>query len=257
MRIAGSPVSLDENNVGPEGIGTNGGSARIPPVLAALLDAITIRLYAVDREARLVYAEGPLDPFTGLDSGTTAPYRPLGNSLLSLLPLGERERWQRVILAALSTKNGDPLELVVSRAIEGKDLLTTRYVQVSVRHLRAGNDTEGVVFICREAPGWLLGQSAEGTMPGENARRLDLARQFAATLNHEINNPLFVVSATLEDLLADEQDPQAARRLQAALDCVWRVAEAVKKLQEIKRIVSTAYIPGFTMVDLNASSEAE
>ncbi|MGC8669127.1 MAG: histidine kinase dimerization/phospho-acceptor domain-containing protein [Chthonomonadales bacterium] len=225
--------------------------------MAALLDAITIRLYAVDREARLLYAEGPLDPFTGLDSGATAPYRPLGGSLLSLLPATERQRWQRVIRSALASNEGEPLELVVSRVIKGKEPLATRYVQISVRHLRAGNDTEGVVFICREAPAWLLDQSAAGTAPGEDARRLDLARQFAATLNHEINNPLFVVSATLEDLMAEAQDPDAVRRLQTALDSTWRVAEAVKKLQEIKRIVSTPYIPGCMMVDLNASSEAE
>lgn len=242
-------------NASREYWGTGAGTQPAP--VTAILDAVTIRLYAVDREGRLLYAEGPLDPFTGVDSGTTAPYRPLGSSLLDLLPSEERLRWQRVMESALAARDGEPLELVVSRTIAGADILTTRHVQISVRHLRAGNDTEGIVFICREVPGWLLSQLTTETAPGEDARRLDLARQFAATLNHEINNPLFVVSATLEDLLAETDDADATRRLQAALDCVWRVAEAVKKLQEIKRIVSTAYIPGCMMVDLNASSEAE
>jgi signal transduction histidine kinase len=87
------------------------------------------------------------------------------------------------------------------------------------------------------------------------AVRLDLARQLAATLNHEINNPLFIVSATLEDLLAEAADPDEQRRLRAALDAVWRVASAVKQLQEIRQIVTTPYVEGLEMVDLEASQE--
>ena len=81
-----------------------------------------------------------------------------------------------------------------------------------------------------------------------------MARQFAVTLNHTINNPLFIVSATLEDILSEPLDPVLQRRLQTALDSVWKVAEAVKLLQEIRQIVSTSYIPGYTMIDLEASS---
>ncbi|MEP6755745.1 MAG: histidine kinase dimerization/phospho-acceptor domain-containing protein, partial [Chthonomonadales bacterium] len=57
-----------------------------------------------------------------------------------------------------------------------------------------------------------------------------LIRQLAATLNHEINNPLFVVSATLEDLLAESKSPIERLRLEQALECVWRAAKAVKSL---------------------------
>ena len=58
-----------------------------------------------------------------------------------------------------------------------------------------------------------------GQVPAGTAR-LDVARQLAATLNHEINNPLFIVSATLEDLLAESGDPASKRRLRAALDAL-------------------------------------
>ncbi len=84
---------------------------------------------------------------------------------------------------------------------------------------------------------------------------IDLARQLAVSLNHEINNPLFVASATLEDVLAEEQDPKVHHRLQTALDAVWKVAESIKLLQNLSEVVSTTYIPGFTMIDLKASSK--
>ena len=77
-----------------------------------------------------------------------------------------------------------------------------------------------------------------------------LIRQLAATLNHEINNPLFVVSATLEDLLADSTDPIERLRIEQALECVWRAATAVKCLQELRQVVTTEYVVGFPMIDL-------
>ena len=114
----------------------------------------------------------------------------------------------------------------------------------------------GLLFLCDE-----LG---EGGLPESLTRlpvaddmeqdRIELARQFAVTLNHEINNPLFVVSATLEDVLSEPLDEEIGVRLQVALDSVWKVAEAVKLLQEIRQIVSKAYIPGYRMIDLEASS---
>jgi signal transduction histidine kinase len=113
-----------------------------------------------------------------------------------------------------------------------------------------------LLFLCDEL--------MEGALPDSLTRipvadsveedRIELARQFAVTLNHEINNPLFVVSATLEDLLAEPLDESVSQRLQLALDSVWKVAEAVKLLQEIRQIVSKAYIPGYRMIDLEASS---
>ena len=77
-----------------------------------------------------------------------------------------------------------------------------------------------------------------------------LIRQLAATLNHEINNPLFVVSATLEDLLAESKNPTERVRLEQALECVWRAARAVKSLQELRQVVTTEYVGGFPMIDL-------
>jgi signal transduction histidine kinase len=86
-----------------------------------------------------------------------------------------------------------------------------------------------------------------------DAARLDAVKQLAVTLNHEINNPLFIISMTLEDMLAEENDPAVLRRLRASLDAVWRVSNAVKQLQELRKVVITDYAAGLSMVDLEAS----
>jgi signal transduction histidine kinase len=123
------------------------------------------------------------------------------------------------------------------------------------------------VFVtpCADPSAGLIGylfSSSDFGLPGgdhraaeENAARMEVARQLAATMNHEVNNPLFVVSATLEDLLAEASDPAEQRRLNAALDAVWRVSEAVKKLSDIRQLVTTAYIEGLPMIDLEASQQ--
>src|SRR5437773_9006598 len=61
--------------------------------------------------------------------------------------------------------------------------------------------------------------------------RLQLVRQLAVTLNHEVNNPLFVASATLEDILAGDLDEEVAGALRTALEAIWRAGEAIKQLQ--------------------------
>lgn len=83
--------------------------------------------------------------------------------------------------------------------------------------------------------------------------QLDVVRQLARTLNHEINNPLQIIGAVLEDQLADETDTYKQYLLRGALDAVFRVSSAIKTLQEIRRIVITNYVQNLSMVDLEAS----
>jgi hypothetical protein len=74
---------------------------------------------------------------------------------------------------------------------------------------------------------------------GEQVRRsTDIAaiRRLVSTLSHEVNNPLFIVSATLEDLIGDVSDPRVAARLQVAMDAAWRVIEKVKEVLDVSRV---------------------
>jgi len=65
---------------------------------------------------------------------------------------------------------------------------------------------------------------------------VEIARRIANALSHEINNPLFVISATLEDLVSEISDPGVRARLQIALDSVWKVSDVVRQAAEVSNI---------------------
>lgn len=79
----------------------------------------------------------------------------------------------------------------------------------------------------------LVGKRATPTDPSSD---LQIARQIANGLSHEINNPLFVISATLEDLMTDDTDPADLAQLQIALDSVWKVSDVVRQAADITYI---------------------
>jgi len=167
---------------------------------------------------------------------------------LGQIPDGERGIWKACALRALSGESTPGFAL-------DPDSSLGRTASVWVLPLpiyQGESKPAGVAFITMEV------ETEDSEEPARKAARdqdrLQLARQFAVTLNHEINNPLFIVSATLEDVLAEPLSDEIHGKLEMALDNLWQVAEAVKLLQEIRQIVSTTYIPGYTMIDLEASS---
>lgn len=113
-----------------------------------------------------------------------------------------------------------------------------------------GNDI-WILFYCLPVSAATFGET--GVQQRADEAKLDAVKQLAVTLNHEINNPLFIISMTLEDILAETDDPDARRRIHASLEAVTRVSSAVKQLSEIRRIVTTDYAGGLLMVDLEAS----
>lgn len=218
---------------------------------AALLDTAAAHVYVVDDAGRLTHATGPLDPFAGQSPGPDAADMH-GRPLEEAAPPGQWDSWRGAV-RSLTRADAELFETTVSiRMGDGAQQMS----RVVGRPLRSTDGrVVGAVFVSIELdPTVLVERDPSGNVRRTEEARLDVARQLAATLNHEINNPLFIVSATLEDLLAEATDEGATRRLQGALDAVWRVAAAVKQLQEIRQIVSTTYIPGYPMIDLEASS---
>jgi signal transduction histidine kinase len=221
-----------------------------PPLFseASLLTALPFALCAVDRELRIVYANAAWDRFIGAPEDGTMR----GFSLPGHLREPERSRWEGIARDILAGKNGDPAGsthiLEIASADGGK-----RSLRILVTPIRYGEGPPaGVLFTGYEtADAEMTAQQRQA----EDAARLQVARQLAATLNHEINNPLFIISATLEDLLAETADPALERMLRASLDAVWQVSAAVKQLSEIRQIVTTAYIAGYPMIDLEKSQE--
>lgn len=224
----------------------------------SVLDALPFSVCLLDGELRILYLHPRFD-FAGLVPDLSSRVAILRTRIHDHLPPLSVAPWQRLAEAALASLNdgAKPGDAAVSRAATEIEMARERdghtvTVHVMARPVLRTRQAVGVVLACFEdgAPGAPAAPSAE-----QEAARLEVARQLAVTLNHQINNPLFIVSATLEDLLAEHPPADIERRLKAALDAVWRVSSAVKQLSEIRQLVSTPYIEGFPMIDLEASQQ--
>ncbi len=83
--------------------------------------------------------------------------------------------------------------------------------------------------------------------------------QIAATLNHEINNPLTTVIGNVELILLKKTgiDEIVEKKLRVVLDEGKRIKKIVEKFRNIKQIVIKDYLERFgeTMIDIDSSSE--
>jgi signal transduction histidine kinase len=212
-----------------------------------VIHSLPFPVVATDPSLRVLLTNEPGRAMLGLPE--SAADVELGADLLVLIPEHERSRFESASAAAAAVHSvPDTQSLVGFEVMRG----TSRGEQpchIVVTPMREGGQLTGFLFSSRD----MSALTEDRRTAEQEATRMEVARQLAATMNHEINNPLFVVSATLEDLLAEIDDPAEQRRLNAALGCVWRVSEAVKKLSEIRQLVTTAYIDGFPMIDLEAS----
>ena len=89
--------------------------------------------------------------------------------------------------------------------------------------------------------------------------RFQVLAQTAASINHEINNPLTTVIGNLELLFMarPNMDKMIAQKLTTVLQEARRIAEITQKLRTIKRVVLEDYLPktGEKMVDIESSSK--
>lgn len=89
--------------------------------------------------------------------------------------------------------------------------------------------------------------------------RFQVLAQTAASINHEINNPLTTVIGNIELLFMarPNMDKMIARKLTTVLQEARRIAEITQKLRAVKRVVLEDYLPktGEKMVDIESSSK--
>ncbi len=85
-----------------------------------------------------------------------------------------------------------------------------------------------------------------------SAERLAAIGQVGIAVRHEINNPLTTVIGNTELLLEryDGDDSELAVRLRVVLDNALRIAEIVKRLEEIKKETTVEYTRGVKMTNL-------
>jgi len=83
--------------------------------------------------------------------------------------------------------------------------------------------------------------------------RLNAIIQTAATVNHEINNPLTAVLGNIQLLLMrqNEFDDELVRKLRVVEESALRIKEVTQKLMHITSDNVTEYTPGSEMIDLS------
>ncbi len=83
--------------------------------------------------------------------------------------------------------------------------------------------------------------------------------QVAASINHEINNPLTTIMGNIDLILitTPNLDPGLRKKLTTVLSEARRIAEITKKIRNIKRIVTEDYLSrtGEKMLDIDSSSD--
>ena len=84
--------------------------------------------------------------------------------------------------------------------------------------------------------------------------------QVAASINHEINNPLTTIIGNIELILMTDTglDEKIRKKLAVVKDEAHRIAKIVEKLRDVKKVVVEDYLGryGEKMIDIDSSSDS-
>ena len=90
------------------------------------------------------------------------------------------------------------------------------------------------------------------------SEKLTAIGQVTASINHEINNPLTVISGNVQLLLATVDDEHVVDKLNIIFQQADKIAGITEKLRSMKSVVLEEYLPGdVSMIDINKSYAQE
>jgi HAMP domain-containing protein len=85
-------------------------------------------------------------------------------------------------------------------------------------------------------------------------RRMEMLKQVALAMNHELNNAIATIELQLQLLDRQSNDrPTLEKRLRQIRSSLQRMTHTVESLKQIRRVVLTDYISGMKMLDLERS----
>ncbi|MBI3182806.1 MAG: PAS domain S-box protein [Myxococcales bacterium] len=193
--------------------------------LEELLEHANALILVANRERRIVVFNKALSTLTDLSK-----HEVLGQDLLNFVPDGERMRVMRIIAASL---RGEPVSNFETRVV-GKDGREVRVSFATSTVLTATGEVEGVIAIGQD-----LTKMRELERRIIHAEKLASLGQFAASVVHEINNPMTAVAAYTDALLTRSMgratDSSEVEKLRKILDNCERVLRFTRDLVSYAR----------------------
>jgi signal transduction histidine kinase len=90
------------------------------------------------------------------------------------------------------------------------------------------------------------------------AEKFQLLSEAAVAVNHEINNPLTTIKSQLYLMLNDKSSPlrqQDRKRLQTLLENSDRIADVIKRFEQLETLESVNYLGDLKMLNLRPDSK--
>lgn len=193
-------------------------------------------LFTADLTGKLTVVNEATERFLGKSKAEL-----IGSSLLDLLT-DEGKALARRILAG-----GVPLGERVFEFEVARPGGAQAFLEISGRSILIKGRTAGFQFAARDVT-----EQKELRELLVKAERLAAIGQVGIAMRHEINNPLTTIIGNTELLLdrVAEQEGDLKKRLELVLDNALRIAEIVKRLQDIKQERVVDYRKGVKMTDL-------
>lgn len=95
-------------------------------------------------------------------------------------------------------------------------------------------------------------RAVKGKSLSEADRSAPSIRRLAATVAHEINNPLTSILLAAEKLTKDESLREATlQEIQLIREAAFRIRNIVEKLEKVRAERAKEYLPGIQMLDVN------
>ncbi len=197
-------------------------------------------LFTIDRSGQITAANRSTEQFIGLDKTALA-----GRSIFDFLTDEGRVQASRILAGEL------PLEDRIYGFEVRKPDGSRAFVEISGRSLFQKNRPVGYQVSARD----MTEQKSLRELLVQ-AERLAAIGQIGIAMRHEINNPLTTVIGNTELLLErfGGTEGDLKRRLELVLDNAVRIAEILKRLQEIKQDRTVEYVRGMKMTDLGPES---
>jgi two-component system NtrC family sensor kinase len=192
-------------------------------------------LFTVDPEGRLTSVNKSAEKFSGYSRMEL-----IGRNVLDFLT---RESAQAAVRVLGRANQPRIFEFEVVKRDNSR-----AFVEVSARRLFKNRATVGFQISARD-----MTEQKNLREMLVKAERLGAIGQVGIAMRHEINNPLTTVIGNVELLLGRyaEKHKDVEARLEVILNNALRIAEIIKRVEELKQDKVVEYLKGVKMTDLN------